>query len=320
MIERKKALAAAGRRHRRGLAHRAVHRPAARPVRARPGGGELMPVGPDGWFDGGRPIRWRAASGPAPRAARSASSGGRAGSSTSWRASATPGRLARGRTYARKGQVLDLDLVARPGRRPGCRARGRSRTSHDRDPGVRRRRLGAGSRRRWRRRRSTARRCWPARCRTRSWRSSTELGLPLFPAALDMDVLVPRLGRAVQAPVGGALPAGRGVRRRPVPGARLARPRARGAARRAARHVAEDAAATPTRCTSTTCRSTDRLADFYAPGVSLGPAARAARRADRAAGAAAARPGPAGGQGAAHPARRHPPPAYRALADEDQAS
>ena len=257
MIERKKALAAAGRRHRRGLADRAVHRAAARPVRARPEGGGLMPVGPDGWFEGGKPIeveggiKARSRARHDRRAVVVAPVHRHPRGDLRRRAGSTAGA-----PYARKGQVLDLDLDAGPAERPGA--------------GLARRAV-PGRRSRSRRTTSAA---WtrveqalahagavPGEAAgrrdadTRSWTVFDELGLPLFPVDAGHELLLPRLGRALQAPVRGALPAGRGVRRRPVPGAGLARPGARGAARRAARRGPRAEAAADPLARATTCRS-----------------------------------------------------------------
>lgn len=69
-----------------------------------------MPVGPDGWFDGGAPIR---VEGGIKARTRRGTIG------EQWwsrrfidilEGICDPGRLARGRAYARKGQVLDFDL------------------------------------------------------------------------------------------------------------------------------------------------------------------------------------------------------------------
>jgi uncharacterized Zn finger protein len=67
-----------------------------------------MPVGPDGWFEGGRPIEVEGG-------IKARSTHGRIGEQWWSRrfvdileGICPPGRLARGRTYARKGQVLDM--------------------------------------------------------------------------------------------------------------------------------------------------------------------------------------------------------------------
>ena len=115
------------RRHRRAVAHRAVHRPAGRAVPARGRGGgrvsELVRTGIP-------PSRPRAVEGGLK--ARS----GRGAIGASWwsrrfldvlESFAMGSRLTRGRTYARKGQVISLEVT--PGEvRARCRARGRGRT------------------------------------------------------------------------------------------------------------------------------------------------------------------------------------------------
>jgi uncharacterized Zn finger protein len=71
-----------------------------------------MPVGPDGWFEGGKPIEVEGG-------IKARSTRGRIGEQW-WSRRFTailegicsPGRLQRGRTYARKGQVLDLRVGA----------------------------------------------------------------------------------------------------------------------------------------------------------------------------------------------------------------
>ena len=117
------------------------------------------------------PARSLAGSRPAAVAARSARRGGRAGSSTRsrpwrwagvWRAgAATPGRVRCWRSTWRPG-----------GCSPGCRGRGRAPTPSSwpssRSPSWCGRRL----RSHWPSRRSTARGCWPGRCRTTSRRCS----------------------------------------------------------------------------------------------------------------------------------------------------
>ena len=71
-----------------------------------------MPIGPDGWFDGGKPIEVEG--GIKARSAR-----GRIGEqwwsrrfTTILEGICAPGRLQRGRTYARKGQVLEISVGA----------------------------------------------------------------------------------------------------------------------------------------------------------------------------------------------------------------
>ena len=160
--------------------------------------------------------------------------GGRGGSSTSWSRSATGGRLTRGRAYARAGPGAVARRRAGPGRRravQGSRPRAVRRSTIGID-GRTTRRAGRRSRRR-----SAAQALFRAAAAGRRDAArdrgacSPRSGVAAVPRRdLDMDVLVPRLGRAVQAPGGGALPAGRGVRRRPVPGAGLARPQPRAAA------------------------------------------------------------------------------------------
>ncbi len=86
---------------------------------------------------------------------------------------------------------------------------------------------GAGRSGRWPRRRSSSRACSQRRCPARSRRRSSACRLSLFPpvgAQSPVVVLVPRLVQPVQAHCRGLLPAGRGVRRRPVPHLRMAGP------------------------------------------------------------------------------------------------
>jgi uncharacterized Zn finger protein len=71
-----------------------------------------MPVGPDGWFEGGKPIEVEG--GIKARSAR-----GRIGEqwwsrrfTTILEGICAPGRLQRGRAYARKGQVLEISVAA----------------------------------------------------------------------------------------------------------------------------------------------------------------------------------------------------------------
>ena len=92
-------------------------------------------------------------------------------------------RLSRGRSYARRGQVLDAHDRAGPGdrHRPGFPPQPYSVT----DPARRHRRGGPGapSRRPWPTRRSTAPACSPARCRTRSRMCSPRPGRRCSPPA-----------------------------------------------------------------------------------------------------------------------------------------
>ena len=147
------------------------------------------------------------------------------------------GRLTRGRAYARKGQVISLDVTpgevtasvqgsqARPYRvRIGFRAVHRTRLGQGRDRAVR---AGPAER-------QAAGRRGAARTRDdlrrRGCAAVPTLGRRPRPA-----LQLPRLDGAVQAPGRHVLPAGRGVRRRPVPHPALAWSRPRRAARPAAR-------------------------------------------------------------------------------------
>ena len=141
-------------------------------------------------------------------------------------------RLTRGRNYARRGQVISLEVgPARCG--PRCRARG---------PAVRRRdRSAAVHELVWAKAEiALAEQALPS-AKLLAGEMPPELeeifaaaGAPLFPRTvdeLDQRCSCPDWRGAVQAPGGDLLPAGRGVRRRPVPDLALARPGPRGAAR-----------------------------------------------------------------------------------------
>jgi uncharacterized Zn finger protein len=71
-----------------------------------------VPIGPDGWFEGGRPIEVEGG-------IKARSTRGRIGEqwwsrrfTTILEAICAPGRLQRGRAYARKGQVLEMSVAA----------------------------------------------------------------------------------------------------------------------------------------------------------------------------------------------------------------
>ena len=252
-----------------------------------------MPVDRDGPLLRGRPGRSAstAASPCAPSAARSASSGGRGGSSTSW-SSICDGGPARPRAHVRpQGPGASTStLTAGPGRRPGAGLAPAAVPGDDRDPGVRRQHSGRDLTDGARRPGALPGRAAGRRDAARDRRPLRRARPAAVPVRAGHAVLLPGLGRALQARVGGALRAGRGVRRRPVPGAGLARPRPGRAARRPARHCPSRSRRS-TRSPSTRCRSPSRLADFYAPAISPEPPAGAPGPGDRAAGAAAARAG-----------------------------
>ena len=142
------------------------------------------------------------------------------------------GRLARGRSYARAGQIISLDVDG--GRRGArrCRAAGRGRTPCG--SGCRRsaRPNGRGRRRRWSPMPSLAAALLAGEMPHEIEDGVRPVGLSLFPASardLAIDCTLPRPRRALQAPGRGLLRAGRAVRRRPVrdAGAARARPRHR---------------------------------------------------------------------------------------------
>ena len=153
-----------------------------------------MPVGPDGWFEAAKPIRVEG--GIKARTAR-----GSIGQQWWSRrfvdileGICDGGRLARGRAYARKGQVLDLDL------RPGVVAarvqgsRPRALPGHDQDRGVRDERPGPRSRRRSPHRPSTGRKLLAGEMPPEIEAVFDEVGLPLFPTRFDMECSCPDWG------------------------------------------------------------------------------------------------------------------------------
>jgi uncharacterized Zn finger protein len=149
-----------------------------------------MPVGPDGWFEGGKAIKVEG--GIKARSAR-----GRIGEQWWSRrfvdileGICPPGRLARGRSYARAGQVLDLEVS------PGLVA---SRVQGSRPTPYRVKiKIGAYGAEEWTRIEEAlaARALYRAsllagEMPTEIVEVFEELGLPLFPSALDMTCSCP---------------------------------------------------------------------------------------------------------------------------------
>ena len=110
------------------------------------------------------------------------------------------GRLARGRNYARPGQVLSLDVAPGVVRATVQGSRPEPYAVSIGLAAVRRADLGRGRDRPRRSRRCSAPSCWPARCRPSSRRSSPRPGAPLFPPAAG------ELRSAVLAAPTGAVP------------------------------------------------------------------------------------------------------------------
>ena len=237
MIERKKEVAGPGGGHRRGLADRTVERAVARPVRAAQGGGGGVDMArwDSGFeqFHASRPARRRAAS-------RAQSQRGGFGESwwakrwigARWRASIS-GATLEPRAELRARGPGAVDRRRRRARfAPRCRGRGPNpTTSPSRCRNSRQWRMGEGGGRRGSGRRSSPPSCWPARCRRTSRRSSAPPACRCSrrtAATSRTDLLVSRLVESLQAHRGGLLPAGRGVRPRPVPDL----PHARDVARR----------------------------------------------------------------------------------------
>jgi uncharacterized Zn finger protein len=152
-----------------------------------------MPVGPEGWFEGGKPIRVEG--GIKARTAR-----GRIGQQWWSRrfidileGICDGGRLARGRAYARKGQVLDIDL------RPGtvkARVQGSRAT-----PYRVKIKINAYGEATWTRLREAlaAQALYRAKLLAGEMPQEIEevfdaLGVPLFPAELDMECSCPDWG------------------------------------------------------------------------------------------------------------------------------
>ena len=242
MIESKRALAERIVGIGRGLDHRDVHRPAprgGRPVGRRGGGGLMPPRRPspathgpsgdrgDGWWP--PPSKPIAVEG----GLQARSQRGRIGD-TWWsqrfiavlEAFGIGSRLQRGKRYARTGQVLSMEVDRRAGEGLGAGFADQALPGLHRDRRAHRCRVGRdrgghGVERglRWPG-------CWPTRCPRRSRRRSPSRRRSLFPTSadeLELGLLVPGLGEPVQAHRRGLLPAGRGLRRRPVPHLRLAR-------------------------------------------------------------------------------------------------
>ena len=147
-----------------------------------------MPVDPSGrFFEGGKPIQ--VDGGIAVRAKR-----GKIGEQW-WSRRFVDilericdgGRLARGRTYARKGQVIDFDLTPGLVDRPGAGLAARAVHGDDQDRGVRRSTVDDRSQRHSAPRPCTAPRCWPATMPHEIVEVFDGLELPLFPSRLDMD-------------------------------------------------------------------------------------------------------------------------------------
>ena len=220
------------------VADRAVDRTAAGAVRARGRGGGRMNRRWAGGFGGSYPdvarppARRGRAEGPQRPRRRSDRRGG---PSASWRCSnpsRSARRLTRGRAYARKGQVISLDVE--PGRRarrcpglPGAAVSGddRLRAAARADLGQGRDRLvGAGSAQR-----ETARRGGAAGARG-DLRRRRRGAVPHQRSATWLSAAAARIGRCPASTWRDLLSAGRGVRRRPVPHPALARPRPGGVA------------------------------------------------------------------------------------------
>ena len=202
MIDGEAGPGRADRRQRRGLADRAVHRRSCasssrfQPTRCR---NEPVASGPR---CGRRRVPRspsKAASRRRASAARSASSGGRGGSSPCSSPTAMSGRLQRGRSYARKGQVVELSLTRAWSPR-GCRARGRAVQRDHQVAAADDAAVARGRAARWPARRCSARSCWPARCPREIEEVFDACGTPLFPGR-------GRPGHALQLPGLGQCPA-----------------------------------------------------------------------------------------------------------------
>ena len=147
------------------------------------------------------------------------------------------GRLQRGKNYARRGQVIEFSLGGGEGRRPGAGVAPAAVPGDDHgraadDRAVARGRVAAGGPG------AVPRSAAGGRDAGRDRAGLRRRGDPAFPrvgARPDDGLQLPGLGRSVQAPGGGLLRAGRGVRRRPVRDAGVARPDPGRAAGRAAR-------------------------------------------------------------------------------------
>ena len=140
------------------------------------------------------------------------------------RASLDPNRLARGRTYARQDRVARLEVERGQGHRARPRQPRPALSGHRQRPHLRRRRVDQGRprhRRTRRQRRRLARRgTRPSSGRRRRGRRRAAVPRPRRPEAA---VLVPGLGRPLQARRRGLLPGGRRARRGPVRAVRAPR-------------------------------------------------------------------------------------------------
>jgi uncharacterized Zn finger protein len=228
-----------------------------------------MPVGPDGWFEGGKPIEVEG--GIKARSAR-----GRIGEqwwsrrfTTILEGICAPGRLQRGKTYARKGQVLELSVAA-----GAVTARVQGSRAKPYDVKVT---IPAYDDADWARIGDALAQSALYRAKLLAGEMPTEivelfdtLGLPLFPDALDMRCSCPDWGvpckhvSAVLYLLAEAFDddpflvlAWRGKTKEPLLDA------LRGT-------VAPDAATDDDPLHVDDVPLTDRLADFYAPSVSLG--------------------------------------------------
>ena len=184
MIAQKTALARTGRRRRRELAHRAVHRQPPRPVPARRGGG------------GGRLDELVAAVVAEPRRPGRSRSGRHPDNTTRGSVARTwwskrflavleqigvGGRMARGRAYARQGQIISLDVDAGGAVAAVQGSRPRPYAVRVGVLRVRQGRVGRGRRRRWSPTRCSPRRCSPARCRDEIEEVFTRVGALAVP-------------------------------------------------------------------------------------------------------------------------------------------
>ena len=136
----------------------------------------------------------------------------------------------RGRSYARQGQVLSIEVekgrvtAKVQGSRPSrTTSRSQVKTLSEADWAKLLEAPGPA-------RRCSRPSCWPARCRRTSSRSSRRSASRCSPSGwsdLHDPVLLPGLVEPLQAHRGGLLPAGRGVRPRPVPDLHPPRPEPR---------------------------------------------------------------------------------------------
>ena len=143
-----------------------------------------MPIGPDGWFEGGKAIKVEGGIKARSRARPIGEQWWSRRFIDILEGICDKGRLERGPRVRPRGPG------ARPRPRAAAAVSARVQGSRDRavpgqghDPGVRRRSLDPGRAGAGASRRCTGRSCSPARCRPRSSTVFDDLGLPLFPDA-----------------------------------------------------------------------------------------------------------------------------------------